>query len=260
MSQPRERVVLITGGAAGLGIRIARRFSAAGDRVHICDRSASAIDALGHECPSVSATLADVAIPADVDRVFADLASHHDRLDVLVNNAGIAGPTAAVAEVADDDWDRCIAVNLSGAFYITRRAVPMLRRSSAASIINIASTAAQFGYPLRSPYAASKWGMIGLTKTWAMELGPDGIRVNAICPGSVEGERIDAVIARDAEARGVPPAQIRERYEQQASMRTFVSGDDVAAMALFLASGDASRVSGQVIAVDGNTESLSNPL
>lgn len=260
MSQPHERVVLITGGAAGIGERIARTFLAAGDDVHVCDRSSSAIDALVNELPSISATVADVASTSDADRVYAGLARHHDRLDILVNNAGIAGPTAAIEDVNDADWDRCIAVDLSGTFYMTRRAVPMLRKSAAGTIINIASTAALFGYPLRSPYAASKWGMLGLTKTWAMELGPDGIRVNAICPGSVEGERIDSVIERDARAHGASPQSTRERYLQQTSMRTFVTGDDVAAMALFLASADAKRVSGQVIAVDGNTESLSNPM
>ena len=260
MSQPHERVVLITGGAAGIGGRIARAFAAAGDDVHVCDRSSSAIDALANEVPSIGATVADVASASDADRVYADLARGHDRLDILVNNAGIAGPTAAVEDVNDADWDRCIAVDLSGTFYMTRRAVPMLRKSAAGSIINIASTAALFGYPLRSPYAASKWGMIGLTKTWAMELGPDGIRVNAICPGSVEGERIDTVIERDAKARGASPESTRDRYLHQTSMRTFVTGDDIAAMALFLASADAKRVSGQVIAVDGNTESLSNPM
>ena len=259
MSQPPNRVVLVTGGAAGIGSRIARKFTAAGDNVHVCDRSDSAAEQLVAELPSITTTVADIAVAADADRVFADIADRYGRLDVLINNAGIAGPTAAVEEIGDADWDRCIAVDLSGTFYMTRRAVPMLRQSAAGVIINIASTAALFGYPLRSPYAASKWGMIGLTKTWAMELGPDGIRVNAICPGSVEGDRIDAVIERDAAARGASAAETRERYLRQTSMRTFVTGDDVAAMALFLASGDAKRVSGQVIAVDGNTEGLSNP-
>lgn len=258
MSQPRERVVLVTGGADGIGRRIAQTFAAAGDAVHVCDSSASAIDALVVETPTITATVADVASASDADRVYADLAQRHDRLDVLINNAGIAGPTAAVEDVADADWDRCIAVDLSGTFYMTRRAVPMLRKSAAGVIINIASTAALFGYPLRSPYAASKWGMIGLTKTWAMELGPEGIRVNAICPGSVEGERIDAVIERDAKARGASPQDTRNIYLRQTSMRTFISCEDIAAMALFLASADAKRVSGQAIAVDGHTEGLSN--
>lgn len=260
MSQPRERVVLITAGAAGIGSRIARTFAASGDKVHVCDTSSNAIDALVGEVPSITATVADVSSTTDADRVYADIESRHGRLDILINNAGIAGPTAAVEDVADEDWDRCIAVDLSGTFYMTRRAVPMLRNSAAGSIINIASTAALFGYPLRSPYAASKWGMIGLTKTWAMELGPAGIRVNAICPSGVEGGRIDAVIERDAAARGLAPEQVRDIYLRQTSMRTFVSADDVAAMAFFLASTDAKRISGQAIAVDGNTESLSNPM
>jgi NAD(P)-dependent dehydrogenase (short-subunit alcohol dehydrogenase family) len=186
------------------------------------------------------------------------LRSHYGRLSVLVNNAGVAGPTAPVEDTPIDAWAECINVDLNGFFYVTRRAVPLLKKHPGASIINIASTAALHGYPLRSAYAASKWAQIGLTKTWAMELGPHGIRVNAVSPGSVEGARIDAVIERDAKVRGLTPEEVRDVYLRQTSMRTFISADDVANMAVFLASDGAARVSGQVIAVDGYTEGLSN--
>jgi NAD(P)-dependent dehydrogenase (short-subunit alcohol dehydrogenase family) len=149
-------------------------------------------------------------------------------------------------------------VNLSGTFYVTRKAIPLLKAQRKAAIINLASNAGLFGCPHRSPYVASKWGMIGLTKTWAMELGPHNIRVNAVCPTSVEGDRINTVIEQDAARRGLTAEEIRNVYQRQSSMRTFVSAEDVADMVSFLASDNARRISGQAIAVDGHTETLSN--
>jgi NAD(P)-dependent dehydrogenase (short-subunit alcohol dehydrogenase family) len=184
----------------------------------------------------------------------------HGSLDVLVNNAGIAGPTARVEDIEPADWDRTIAVDLNGQFYCARLAVPLLKGAGGGSIINISSSAAFSGYPLRSPYAASKWAVIGLTKTLAMELGRFGIRVNAICPGSVEGPRIDRVIERDAAARGMTPEAVRNIYLSHTSMHTFVTADEVASLAAFLASDGGAKISGQVIGVDGHTESISNPL
>ena len=148
-------------------------------------------------------------------------------------------------------------VDLNGVFYCTRRAISLLRRSTNASIVNIASNAALFGFPLRSPYTACKWAMIGLTKTLAMELGPDGIRVNALCPGSVEGPRIRGVIERDATARGLTNEQVASEYQRQSSLRTFVEVEDIVAMVRFLTSRGGRRISGQAIGIDGHTESLS---
>ena len=253
-----QDVVLISGGAAGIGRSIAAAFLESGAGVHVFDASDDHIAAFLDEFPAASATHADISSPYDVDRVFDDLKKRFGRLDVLVNNAGVAGPTAAVEDTPVDEWAHCIDVDLNGFFYVTRRAVPLLKHQKGGSIINIASTAALHGYPLRSAYAASKWAQVGLTKTWAMELGPYGIRVNAISPGSVEGARIDAVIERDAKTRGLSPEEVRDVYLRQTSMRTFISADDVARMAVFLASDGAARVSGQVIAVDGYTEGLSN--
>jgi len=229
-----------------------------GDSVHICDVAADMIADFLADNPGATGTVADVGHREDVDRVFADIEKHHKRIDVLVNNAGIAGPSAYVDEHDDDGWDECIKVNLSGTFYMTKRAVPLLRKSGGGAIINVSSTAALHGYPLRSAYTASKWGMMGLMKTWAMELGPEGIRGNAVCPTSVEGSRIDAVIRLDAEQRGLPAEQVREIYLRQTSMRTFVTADDVADTILFLASDAAKKISGQSISVDGHTEGLSN--
>lgn len=253
-----QDVVLISGGAAGIGRTIAAAFLDAGAAVHVFDKSAEHIDEFLAGHPSATATQADVSIPEDVDKVFAELRNHYGRLSVLINNAGVAGPTAAVEDTPIEAWTECINVDVNGFFYVTRRAVPLLKEHSGASIITIASTAALHGYPLRSAYAASKWAQIGLTKTWAMELGPHGIRVNAISPGSVEGARIDAVIERDAKARGLTVEEVRDVYLRQTSMRTFISAEDVANMAVYLASDGAARVSGQVIAIDGYTEGLSN--
>jgi NAD(P)-dependent dehydrogenase (short-subunit alcohol dehydrogenase family) len=249
-----KMLVLISGAASGIGRRIAERFLEKGDTVHICDTSQENIDDFLAANPKATASVADVGNREDVDRVFAELARDHSHLDVLINNAGVSGPVGPVEELDEDGWDHCLQTNLSGTFFMTKRAIPLLRKSSAASIINIASTAGLLGCPHRSPYVASKWAQIGLTKTWAMELGPEGIRVNAVCPTSVEGPRIEAVIEGDAAQRGLTTDEVRSAYLRQTSMRTFVTADDVADTVLFLASEQASRISGQSIAVDGHTE------
>ena len=253
-----HHAVLITGAASGIGRRAAERFLERGDEVHICDVSQELVEEFLEANPSATGSVADIGSREGADRVFSDLIQHHEHLDVLVNNAGIAGPSAAVDTHDEDGWDQCIRVNLSGTFYVTKRAVPLLRKSGGGAIINITSTAALHGYPLRSAYAASKWAMTGLMKTWAMELGPQGIRVNAVCPTSVEGTRIEEVIAREAEYRGLSVDKVREVYLRQTSMRTFVTPDDVADTILFLASDAAKKISGQSISVDGHTEGLSN--
>ena len=254
----RAPVAVITGAATGIGRTIAVRFLSEGYRVHICDSDPAAIDAFRAAQPSATASLADIARVDQVDALFDEVRRAHGRLDVLVNNAGIAGPTAPVEAIEPADWERTIAVDLNGTFYCTRRAVPMLKAVGGGSIINISSNAAFFGFPLRAPYTACKWALIGLTKTLAMELGTHGIRVNAICPGSVQGPRIDRVIDRDAAERGRSPEEIRAIYARQSSMRLFVSADDVANLAFFLASAQGATISGQAIGIDGHTESLSN--
>ena len=258
MSRAERHVVLISGAGGGIGRRTAERFLERGDDVHICDVSRDAVDEFLAANPGATGTVGDIGRRDDVDRIFADLQASHECLDTLVNNAGIAGPTAPVDEHDEDGWEKCIQVNLSGTFYMTRRAVPLLRRRGGGVIINISSTAAFHGYPNRSAYTASKWAMIGLMKTWAMELGPDGIRVNAVLPTSVEGKRINQVIERDAKQRGLPIEQVRDIYLRQTSMRTFVTPDEVADTVLFLASDAAKKISGQSISVDGHTEGLSN--
>ena len=253
-----DKTVLISGAASGIGRTIAEAFLASGATVHICDASAEAIADFVAANPIATATQCDVSKVTDVARVYDNLEEQYGTLDILINNAGIAGPTATVDNVEPDDWDHCIAVDLSGAFYMTRRAVPLLKQAGGGSIVNMSSSAGLFGTPMRSPYAASKWGLIGLTKTWAMELGPDKIRVNAVCPGCVSGPRIEKVIEQDARERGVSPAEIRDVFLRQSSMRTFVSPEEIADTVLFLASDKAAHVSGQALSIDGHTETLSN--
>lgn len=254
----KQTAVLISGGASGIGACIAESFLDAGAAVHICDASQENINGFLTAHPLATTTLADVSNPQEVEEVFAEQLAASGHLDILVNNAGISGPVAQVEDVSIEEWSQCIDIDLSGMFYMTRLATPLFKQQKSGVIVNIASGAALFGCPMRSPYVASKWAMVGLTKTWAMEMGPFNVRVNAICPGSVEGERIDGVIERDATERGVSIQSIRDVYLRQSSMRTFINGADVAAATLFLTSPAAAKISGQILAVDGHTEGLSN--
>jgi NAD(P)-dependent dehydrogenase (short-subunit alcohol dehydrogenase family) len=251
-----DQVVLVTAGASGIGRAIAESFSSLGARVHVCDVSDAMISDLRVTNPEISASLCDVSVPAQVDALLKEVESNYGRLDILINNAGIAGPAAAVEDIDLDAWQQTIDIDLSGTFYVTRRAVPLLKRSGGRSIVNMSSSAGILGCPMRSPYVAAKWAIVGLTKTWAMELGPFGIRVNAICPGSVEGPRIDAVIERDAAERGMTAEEIRSCYQKQISLGKFISVEDIANMVTFICSDAGASISGQALSVDGNTESL----
>ena len=248
--------VIVTAGAGGIGRAIAGTFYAQGAKVHICDVATEALATAARELPGLGTTVADVADPSQVDRLFDEALGTLGGLDVLVNNAGIAGPTVPVETMDIGAWDRTIAVNISSQFYCARRAVPLLKAAGGGLIANLSSVAGLFGYPLRAPYAASKWAVIGFSKTLAMELGDDKIRVNAICPGLVAGPRIEGVISARAEARGVALDVMREKHLAQNSLHTFVSAQDIADLILFLCSPAGSKISGQSLALDGNTESL----
>jgi NAD(P)-dependent dehydrogenase (short-subunit alcohol dehydrogenase family) len=248
--------VLITAAAAGIGRAIATTLLEYGARVLICDIVEERLAECKASLPAIDVTKADVADPAQVDRLFDEVAARLGGLDVLVNNAGIAGPTGLVEELDPAEWDRTLAVNISSHFYCARRAVPLLKAAGGGSIVNLSSVAGILGYPLRTPYAAAKWAVVGLSKTLAMELGEYGIRVNAICPGPVEGPRIDRVISARAQAEGVEFEEMRERYLRQNSLHVFIQAQDIANLVLFLISDAGRKFSGQALAVDGSTESL----
>ena len=253
--QPGLRV-LVTGGASGIGWAIAVALQEQGSRVHLCDASSEQLgQALGQR-PAMTGSVADVSDEQDVERLFEDLRRCLDGLDVLINNAGIAGPTAAVEDITPGDWSRTLAVNITGQFLCARRAVPLLKAAGGGSIINISSVAGRLGYPLRTPYAASKWAVIGFTESLAMELGPHDIRVNALLPGLVEGERIRRVIAARAAAEEVAYDEMERQYLDRVSLRRMVTASDVAAMAVFLCSPAGRNISGQSLGVCGNVEVL----
>ncbi|WP_137701564.1 SDR family oxidoreductase [Marimonas lutisalis] len=242
--------VLITAGASGIGRAMAERFDAGGFEVWITDIDEAALDKVpghwvAHHC--------DAADEGDVRAVF-DLLAAAGGLDALCANAGVAGPTAPVEQVALEDWRACVSVNLEGAFLAAKYAAPLMKRAGRGSIVLTSSTAGIYGYPNRAPYAAAKWAVIGLMKTLAMELGPHGIRANAICPGAVEGPRMEGVLQREAALKGVTRDAVYTGYASGTSMRSWVTAQDVAEMAHFLSTEAARLVSGQVIAVDGHTE------
>jgi len=244
--------VLVTAGGAGIGRVIADTFVEHGAKVHVCDVDEKALKSLG----TITHSVADVAKLADVDRLFEEVTKKLGGLDVLVNNAGIAGPTAKVEDIKPEDWDRTIAIDLSGMFYCTRKAMPMIKRSGGGSIVNLSSAAGRHGFPQRSPYCAAKWGVVGFTKALAVEAGPDKVRVNAILPGLVEGERIERVIAAKAKATGVSHEEFRAKLLETTSLRSTVSAQDIANMALFLCTKPGERITGQAIPVDGDVRYL----
>jgi NAD(P)-dependent dehydrogenase (short-subunit alcohol dehydrogenase family) len=252
-----EQRVLITAGASGIGECLARAFGREGSRVHICDTNAQALEQmLVANRGTITGTIADVSDPEAVDRLFDDVRSELGGLDVLINNAGIEGPIGPVEDVSPEAWRRTIAVNLDGQFLCARNAVPLLKSAGGGSIINMSSTAGLGGCANRAAYVASKWAIIGLTKTLAMELGAFGIRVNAICPGSVDGERIRRVIKADAEALGKSVEEVHASYVEANSMRTLIQPDEIANLARFLCAETNTHITGQALSIDGYTETL----
>ena len=248
--------VLVTAGASGIGRAIAETFADAGARVHLCDVDTVAMAAFAAARPGITASVCDVADVAQVERLFADVTRVLGGHDVLVNNAGVAGPTGKIEDIPIADWERCIAVDVNALFYCTRLAMPMIKAAGGGSIINLSSAAGRLGFPLRSPYATAKWGVVGFSASLAIEAGPDGVRVNCIQPGIVEGDRIDRVAAAKAEAYGISIEEQKRRMVQAVSMRTMVTAQDIANMALFLASDAGKHVSGQALPVCANLETL----
>lgn len=248
--------VLITAGAAGIGLEIARAFVREGAKVHTCDVDVAALAALETSDPVISASRCDVSDRGAVASLFSDVLNVLGGLDVLVNNAGIAGPTGRIEDINPEDWDRCVDICLTSQFNCARLAIPHLRQSKNASIVNLSSAAGKVGFPLRSPYSAAKWGVIGFTKSLAVELGPDGIRCNAILPGIVTGDRIRRVFEAKAQQRGISFAEIEATMLQYTSLKSYVTAEQIADQIVFIASERGRTISGQAISVCADTQML----
>ena len=248
--------VLITGAGSGIGSVMAEYFETAGAQIWICDADKKILRQCLKENSGWKGTLCDVADEDSVNKLFQEIEKGFGGLEILVNNAGIAGPTTPVEDIDLEEWRKSVGVNLNGAFYCTRLAVPFLKSAKQASIINISSVAGRLGFALRLPYASTKWAIIGFTESLAKELGPSGIRVNALLPGIVEGPRIERVFHARAESEGIGYDAVKERILNNVSMKRMVSPDDVAEMAVFLCSPAGKNISGQSISVCGNVENL----
>lgn len=248
---------IITAGGAGIGRRTAELFAAAGARVVICDLDVDALESAKASIAGLAGSICDVGDAQALDAFLDSAIDQLGGLDIMVNNAGTAGPTAPVEDVELEDWTSCLTINLTSAFLGTRKAVPALKAAGGGSIVNLSSAAGKFGFPMRSPYSAAKFGIVGFTRTCAMELGKHGIRVNCIQPGPVEGARIDRVIRAKAEAGGISENAMRDQMTAGTHLKSFVTASDIAHQILFICSDAGCRITGQSLSVDAGLEGLS---
>ncbi|WP_210250660.1 SDR family oxidoreductase [Mesorhizobium sp. SARCC-RB16n] len=246
------RCAIVSAAASGIGRVIAETLAQAGASVEICDVDQKKIAEVNNRDIGVRASYCNLEKPDEVESFFKEAIERLGRVDILVNNAGIAGPIETAETMTLGAWNQTIAINLTSHFLLARLAAPLMRQVGGGAIVNISSTAGLEGYALRSPYNASKWGVIGLSKSLAKELGPSHIRVNVICPGLVEGERIERVIAETAAKEAIEPAEMRARLLAESSLGIGVLPDDIAAMTLFLTSDAGKRMSGHVFIVDAD--------
>ena len=249
-----SRKVLVTAGASGIGKHIAAAFIRSGADVYTCDINAEALKSAAAELKGLKTGICNVGDRAQIERMVADAARELGGIDVLVNNAGVSGPTAPVQDVDPDQWEQVLKIDLTGTFLVTRAAIPHLIASGNGAIINMSSAAGRFGYPNRSPYATVKWGLIGFTKTLSMELGEHNIRVNAILPGAVDGERIQRVFQGRAQAQGESLDEVKAEAMANQSIKRLVDPKDIAALAVFLASDAAKSISGQTVPIDNDMQ------
>jgi NAD(P)-dependent dehydrogenase (short-subunit alcohol dehydrogenase family) len=249
--------VLVTAGAAGIGFEIVKAFAATGAKIFVCDINETALKELEQYVPGVITKVCDISKRSDIESMVTFGAEALGGLDVLINNAGIAGPTAPIEEMDPDEWEKVMQVDINGTFNVTRMAIPFLKKSSAGVIINMSSLAGRFGYENRSPYSTAKWGLIGFTKTLSIELGKYGIRANAILPGAVAGPRIDKVLQGRADANGTTFEEEKNNAMAIQSLKGFIDPKDIAALALFLASDSGKMISGQILPIDGDAKAAS---
>jgi NAD(P)-dependent dehydrogenase (short-subunit alcohol dehydrogenase family) len=255
----KGKTAIITAGASGIGRVIAERFTELGASVCLCDVDDAALADVKKALPKAIVVKGDVSRSSDVAALYDAFLAKHSRLDILVNNAGISGPTKPVENLTDEEWDQTMAVNVTGMFYMVRKAVPLFKQANAGCIINLSSVAGRIGMPLRAPYSTSKYAVRGLTDVLAVELGEFNVRVNAILPGLVDGPRGQRVTREQAEARGMTLEEFRPFLLHNISMHTDIKMKEVADMAAFLASDLAPHVTGQSISVDGNFETYRGP-
>lgn len=250
------RRVLVTGGASGIGRAIVEYFHKEKARLAICDADSVAVEAFRAEFPDAIAVACDVRNEAEMEAFLSDVEEAWGGVDVVCANAGTGGPAGRIEDLDFQAWQDCVGVNLFGAFLTCRWAARVMKAQGSGVISITSSTSGFHGVPFRTPYVAAKWGLVGLMKTLAMELGPFGVRVNAIAPGAVEGPRMELVLEMEAAADGRDIDEVRALYAAGTSMRTWVTAEDIAQMVGFLASDAASKVSGQLMAVDGHTERM----
>jgi len=251
----KNKKIIISAGASGIGWAITKVCVAKGASVYLCDIDPKAINKVKKH-PSYNKRIfvseTDASDETEVIDFFHKIKKKFRNLDALINNVGVAGPTGTIEKLDSSEWENTLHVNVNSHFYFTKQAVPLLKKSKTSSIINISSGAGIMGFPLRSPYAASKWAVVGMTKTLAMELGKYKIRVNAICPGTIKGDRMKRVIRDKAKFTKVSTKKIENEFVSMASMNSWVYEDDIGKMCAFLISDEAERISGQIIGVDGN--------
>ena len=253
----KNKKIIISAGASGIGLATTKICLARGAYVYLCDIDTKYLNKLNKN-PLKNKRLftyyCDASNEKQVSDFFQKVKKKTNKIDALINNVGIAGPTGSLEKLKSKDWENTLHVNVNSHFYFTKKSIPLLKKSKNGSIINISSTAGILGFPLRSTYAASKWAIIGITKTLAMELGKFNIRVNAVCPGTIKGDRMKRVIRDKAKFTKVSTKTIEKDFISMSSMKQWILEEDIGKMCSFLISDDSSRVSGQVISVDGHTE------
>tara|TARA_B100000902_G_scaffold333974_1_gene332844 strand:+ start:2862 stop:3647 length:786 start_codon:yes stop_codon:yes gene_type:complete len=255
MDHIKDLKIVITAGGSGIGSEMAIALSNAGAKVIICDKNKDLLESFSNENRNIDTYHVDVSNETQIKSFFESIADKYQNINALVNNAGISGPSAKLEDVSFDDWKETLSVNLDGVFLSAKYVIPLMKKNGG-SIVNIGSTSSFLGTPLRSAYSATKWGLIGLTKTWAMEYGKNKIRVNAICPSSVNGNRIEDVIKKEAKYRNCTPEKIKSAYLKQTSLNTFIDVEEVIGMLVYLLSPLAKKITGQMLVIDGHTESL----
>ena len=255
----KNKKIIISAGASGIGWAITKVCVAKGASVYLCDIDPKAINKVKKH-PSYNKRIfvseTDASDEMEVVDFFHKIKKKFRNLDALINNVGVAGPTGIIEKLDSSEWENTLHVNVNSHFYFNKQAIPLLKKSKTSSIINISSGAGIMGFPLRSPYAASKWAVVGMTKTLAMELGKYKIRVNVICPGTIKGDRMKRVIRDKAKFTKFSAKKIESDFISMASMKTWINEEDIGNMSAYLVSDEANKVSGQVIAVDGNAERM----